>query len=169
MSSSSLGSSVDITIARDAATRDEALEGLLATYGRALIEAFIPGREMTVGVLAEQALPVLEIRPAEEFYNYLAKYHDDRTEYIADPELPPAVKRGLEAAGLAAHQALGCRDFSRVDFILADDGTAHVLEVNTIPGFTSHSLLPKAAAGVGVGFDQLCDRIVQLAMNRAGR
>ena len=161
------GSSVDITIARDDATRDAALEGLLARYGRAMVEAFIEGREMTVGILADRPLPVVEIRPAREFYDYVAKYEDDATEYILDTQLPPAAVEHLRAAAVTAHKALGCRDFSRVDFILTPAGVAHVLEVNTIPGFTSHSLLPKAAAAANVSFEQLCDRIVQLALNRS--
>lgn len=161
------GSSVDITIARDEPTRDAALEAMLAGYGRAMIEAFIPGREMTVGILDDKPLPVVEIRPAREFYDYVAKYEDDATEYLVDPELTPAVREQLQAAGLLAHNALGCRDFSRVDFILTGAGVAQVLEVNTIPGFTSHSLLPKAAEAAGISFEQLCDRIVQLALARA--
>jgi len=163
------GSSVDITIARDESTRGEALENVLAAYGRAMIEAFIPGREMTVSILAEEALPLVEIRPAREFYDYVAKYEDDATEYIVAPDVPAAVADRLAADALKAHQALGCRDFSRVDFMLTDDGRPHVLEVNTIPGFTSHSLLPKAAAAAGVSFDRLCDRLVQLALERQQR
>ena len=163
------GSSVDITIARDPASRDEAIERLLGNYGRAMVEAFIPGREVTVGVLGDRPLPVVEIIPRREFYDYIAKYQDAGTEYVCPAQLRPAVAEHLRAAGLAAHRALGCRDFSRTDFILADDGTAYVLEVNTIPGFTSHSLLPKAAAAAGISFEQLCDRIVQLALERYGR
>jgi len=163
------GSSVGITIARDPASRDEAIERLLGNHGRAMVEAFVPGREMTVGVLGDRPLPVVEIIPRREFYDYIAKYQDAGTEYICPAQLPPAVAEHLRAAGLAAHRALGCRDFSRTDFILADDGTAYVLEVNTIPGFTSHSLLPKAAAAAGISFEQLCDRIVQLALERYGR
>lgn len=163
------GSSVDVTIARDEPARDEALADLLAAYGRAMIEEFIPGREMTVGILAEEALPLVEIRPAREFYDYFAKYEDDATQYIVAPDVPPGVADRLARDALKAHQALGCRDFSRVDFMLTDDGRAHVLEVNTIPGFTSHSLLPKAAAAAGVSFEQLCDRLVGLALERQQR
>jgi len=163
------GSSVDVYVARDGEAQAEALELLLDKYGRAMIETFISGREVTVSVLGRQPLPVLEIRPAEEFYNYRAKYSDDRTEYLVNPDLPPAVTRNLQAAGLKAHQVLGCRDFSRVDFILDGNAVPWVLEVNTIPGFTSHSLLPKAAAAAGISFEQLCDRIVRLAMDRSGR
>ena len=163
------GSSLEVTIARDEASRDAAVEALLDGYGRAMVEKFVAGREMTVGILADRPLPVVEIRPAREFYDYVAKYADDNTEYIPNPELPPTVTQRLQEAGLAAHEALGCRDFSRVDFILTDEGVAHVLEVNTIPGFTSHSLLPKAAAAAQISFEQLCDRIVQLALDRAGK
>jgi len=162
------GSSVDVTIARDAAVRDAAAEELLDRYGAALIERFIDGREMTVGILDERPLPLVEIRPARAFYDYVAKYDDDATEYIVNPELAPAAAEELAAAGLTAHLALGCRDFSRVDFILDAAGVAYALEVNTIPGFTSHSLLPKAAAAAGLDFDQLCERIVRLALRRAG-
>ncbi|KKL25551.1 hypothetical protein LCGC14_2404160 [marine sediment metagenome] len=163
------GSSVDITIAEDTATRDKALAKLLADYGRAMVEAFVTGREMTVGILADKALPVVEILTKREFYDYKAKYLDEDTRYIAPAELPAVTFQHLQAAALAAHRSLGCRDFSRVDFILADDRTAYVLEVNTIPGFTSHSLLPKAADAVGISFQNLCDRLVQLAMTRSGR
>ena len=163
------GSSLDVTIARDGPTCEAALGELLDKYGRALIEAFVAGREMTVGILAEKPLPVVEIRPAREFYDYIAKYEDDATQYILDTRLPPAVRQHLRAAALTAHRTLGCRDFSRVDFILTAAGVAQVLEVNTIPGFTSHSLLPKAATAAGISFEQLCDRIVGLALERAGK
>ncbi|MHC4715772.1 MAG: D-alanine--D-alanine ligase family protein [Planctomycetota bacterium] len=163
------GSSVDITIARDQAARDGALADVVDRYGRAMVEAFACGRELTVGVLGEKALPVVEIRPRGEFYDYQAKYLDDATEYIAPADLPADVARRVRAEGLKAHTVLGCRDLSRTDFILADDGTAWVLETNTIPGFTSHSLIPKAAAAAGVSFPKVCDRLVRLALKRSGR
>ena len=163
------GSSVDITIARDEAARDQAVEQLLARYGLALVESFITGREMTVGVLGEATLPPIEIKPAREFYDYFAKYQDDATQYLVNPAMDAAPEQLMRAWALAAHRALGCRDFSRVDFILTAQGVPHVLEVNTIPGFTSHSLLPKAAAAAGIPFDELCDRMVQMALARAGR
>ncbi len=160
------GSSVDVTIARDEPTRRAALEAVLEGYGRAMVEAFVQGREMTVGILGEEPLPVIEIRPAREFYDYVAKYHDEATQYLVDTGLPDEALGRMQSAAVLAHRALGCRDFSRVDFILDADGTPQVLEVNTIPGFTSHSLLPKAAAAVGISFEQLCDRIVRLALAR---
>ena len=160
------GSSVDVTIARDGRARDAALAGLLDKYGKALVEAYVPGREMTVGILAGRALPVVEVRHRREFYDYVAKYADDGTQYLVDVDLPAQMTRRLQDDALRAHAALGCRDFSRVDFILAGDGTPQVLEVNTIPGFTSHSLLPKAAAAAGISFEELCRRLVLLAWAR---
>jgi len=163
------GSSVDVTIARDECVRDAALERLLDTYGLALIETFIPGREMTVGILAERPLPIIEIRTGREYYDYVAKYQDDATQYVVNPNVPLAVGQHLRGAAVTAHRVLGCRDFSRVDFILGDDGRPYVLELNTIPGFTSHSLVPKAAAAADISFEQLCDRLVRMALARAGK
>jgi len=163
------GSSVDVTVAHDDAARDAALEALLDAYGLAMVERYVAGREMTVGILADRPLPVVEVRTRRAFYDWAAKYDDDATEFIIAPPLPASVAEHLRAAGLTAHKALGCKDFSRVDFILDDGGTAWVLEVNTIPGFTSHSLLPKAAGAMNVPFDQLCEQIVHLALARARR
>jgi D-alanine-D-alanine ligase len=140
---------------------------LLGKYGRAMAEEFVPGREFTVGILGDQALPVLEIVPAREFYDYTAKYADGAgTRYVFDHGLPDQTVRSLQSAALAAHQVLGCRDMSRVDFILPPSGVPVVLEINTIPGFTSHSLLPMAAAKAGVNFAELVSRIAMMAMQR---
>ncbi|MDD4890383.1 MAG: D-alanine--D-alanine ligase [Phycisphaerae bacterium] len=162
------GSSVDLTIARDPVPLRKAVESVCAAYGRCMIEQFAKGREMTVGVLDQAALPPIEIVVhGHEFYDYQAKYFDDSTEYRVEPPIPAAVRTELQRQSLAAHRALGCRDFSRVDFILQDDGRPAILEVNTIPGFTSHSLLPKAAAHMGLDFGALCQRLVELAMSRS--
>jgi D-alanine-D-alanine ligase len=161
------GSSVDITIARDAARRDAALEDLIDKYGRAMLEAFVDGRELTVGILGEVALPMLEVVPAREFYDFEAKYSDDAgTQYTFDHGLSAETCQGVQSDALQAHKVLGCRDMSRVDFLLDADGVAQVLEINTIPGFTSHSLLPMAAAKVGISFEQLVDRIANMAISR---
>ncbi len=163
----SSGSSVDITLARTAAARDTAVANLMGKYGRAMAEELIQGREMTVAILGSRALPVLEVIPAREFYDYTAKYADESgTRYVFDHGLPEAVVQSLQSAALTAHHVLGCRDMSRVDFILPPSGTPIVLEINTIPGFTSHSLLPMAAARAGLNFAQLVDRIVMMAMQR---
>ncbi len=159
------GSSLDVTIARDEATRDDALDALLDDYGRAMLEKFVAGRELTVSILASEALPVLEIVPAREFYDFTAKYAEESgTRYVFDHGLSTEITQAAEEAALIAHRSLGCRDFSRVDFILDENSTLQVLEINTIPGFTSHSLLPMASERAGIGFDELVDRIVRMAM-----
>jgi len=161
------GSSVDITIARDEAERDWAIDEMLDKYSRTMVERFVSGREMTVGILGDQALPVLEVIPSREFYDHTAKYADDAgTEYTFDHGLDAETVAALQAGAMTAHTSLNCRDMSRVDFILDEAGVGQVLEINTIPGFTSHSLLPMAAAKVGVGFDELVGRIVNMAMER---
>jgi len=161
------GSSVDVVIARTHAQRDDALEALLDKYGRVMLERYVKGRELTVGILGDQALDVLEISPDGEFYDYRAKYADDAgTTYTFDHGLDARTVETLQAHALATHRVLGCRDMSRVDFLLDDNGVGWVLETNTIPGFTSHSLLPKAAERAGIGFEELCDRIARMAMAR---
>jgi D-alanine-D-alanine ligase len=161
------GSSLDVVIARDEPERDRALKDLLAKYGRVLVERFIAGREMTVGVLENRALPVLEIIPSREFYDYAAKYADGAgTRYTFDHALPADTVAGMEAAALTAFESLGCRDMGRVDFILDAQGIPWLLEVNTIPGFTGHSLLPMAAGRAGLSFDQLVGRILAPALSR---
>ena len=132
-----------------------------------MVERFIPGREFTVGIVGKEVLPVLEIVPGGEFYDYHAKYSDDVvTRYIFDHGLSHTTCLEMQDAALLAHRSLGCRDISRVDFILDEQGTAYVMEVNTIPGFTSHSLVPMAAERTGTSFDQLIEIVVNLAMER---
>ena len=161
------GSSVDITIAADPRQRDAVLEGLLDKYSRAMLERYLPGREFTVGIISNVALPVVEIVPDGEFYDYRAKYDDDAgTEYVLDHGLDEQTVRRMRGDAIKAHRILGCRDLSRVDFILDQDGVPNILEINTIPGFTSHSLIPKAAAAAGISFEKLVDGIVAMAMNR---
>ena len=157
------GSSVGVHMV---STPDEALDAALKTYdqfGDCMIEDFVPGREVTVGILGEQILPILEIRTRSDFYDYHAKYVDERTEFLFDTITDPAVVADISRAAMNCFTALGCRHFARVDFILSDDGIAYVLELNTIPGFTSHSLLPKAAARAGRPMSDLCANIVEAA------
>lgn len=160
------GSSVDTIIAKDPFGFQAALEHIVLKYGRCLIEEYIRGPELTVGILGETALPVCEIRTPREFYDYKAKYEDDATQYLFDLDLPQTLIAAVQAMSTRAHRALGCRDFSRVDLMVdARSMKPYVLEVNTIPGFTDHSLLPKAAGRANLSFDQLCERIVTLAMS----
>lgn len=135
-------------------------------FGDCMIEPFIRGREITVGVLDRETLPIIEIRSKTDFYDYEAKYVDDQTEYLFDTVQDADIRTRVAEAALACFDALGCRDFARVDFILTEEGTAYALEINTIPGFTTHSLLPKAAARVGLSMSQLCLRIVRASFSR---
>lgn len=164
------GSSIGVTIAREEGAVAPAVEEAAKCRGVVMVEEFVGRREVTVGILGEEALPIVELVPQREFYDYEAKYSDDAgTEYLCPAPLDAEVTAALQAEGLAAHRALACRDFSRVDLRLGEDGSGSVMEVNTIPGFTSHSLLPKAAAEGGTCFADLVEKIAVLALERAAR
>lgn len=128
-----------------------------------LREEYLPGPELTVGVLDGAPLPVLQVVPHRRCYDYLAKYTPGLTEYLVPAPLPPAITEVVQTTAVRAHRALGCRGFSRVDLILTSDRGPIVLEVNTIPGLTTMSLLPKAAAAAGLSFPQLCERLLASA------
>jgi len=163
------GSSIGVTIVREEAELEAALEEARKYGDEVLVESLVEGREFTVGVLEEEALPVVELLPAGEFYDYSAKYEDAGTRYVCPAELGAAESDEVKEVGLAAFRALGARDFGRVDVMLTADGRPSVLEVNTIPGFTSHSLLPRAAAAAGATFGELVGRIARLAARRQAR
>jgi len=161
------GSSVDCVMAGEDATLRARLPELADRYGCCLVEQYVQGPELTVGVLGDEALPAIQIRTRRAFYDYQAKYEDEDTEYLFEIDLPVDVLERVRALSLAAHRALGCRDFSRVDWMVdARTHAPYVLEINAIPGFTSHSLLPKAAARVGLSFPALCQRIVEMTCRR---
>ena len=134
-----------------------------------LLEQFVPGRELTCGVLGDRALAVGEIIPSPELFDYECKYTPGMSREIFPADLPEEVSRAVQAQALAAHRALKLRDFSRVDFKLAADGTPCCLEANTLPGLTRTSLLPQSAAAVGVPFGELCETICRHALRRAAR
>jgi D-alanine-D-alanine ligase len=127
----------------------------------ALLEKFIPGREMTVAVLERRALPAIEVRPARSFFDFHAKYQDAATGYVFDIDLPSAVIEHVEATAVAAVDSLGCSGVARVDLRLDANHQPWLLEVNTIPGLTDHSLVPKAAQRAGIVFAELCERLVR--------
>src|SRR3989338_2432450 len=157
------GSSIGISFVEHKNDLAKAI-GVAAQFGHEiLIERFIKGKELTVGILDEKALPVVEIHTGVNFFDYAAKYKSAKTQYIVPAEIPVQARDLLQAQALRAHQALGCRGFSRVDFILDTHHQPYVLEINTIPGFTSTSLLPKAAQAAGLNFSQLCIKILELA------
>ena len=157
------GSSVGVNIVSAPHEAVVAAQETLDEFGNCMIEEFVPGREVTVGILCGRALPIIEIRTQSAFYDYDAKYIDDQTEYLFDTITDPIVAAGISRAAIGCFDALGCRHFARVDFVLGDDQMARVLEVNTIPGFTSHSLLPKAAAKAGMSMSDLCTGIIEAA------
>jgi D-alanine-D-alanine ligase len=161
------GSSLGVTLVKRGKEIAAGLAEALKYGHHALLERFIPGREFTVGVLDQAALPVIELRHSHDIFDFDAKYNDRGTERLARPELPREVGEKLQEIALAAHRALGCRHFSRVDLMLENDGSPYVLEVNTIPGFTEKSLFPLAAREAGIPFAELCERIVELALTPA--
>lgn len=159
------GSTVGITIVPNGNV-DEIKRGieLAATLGETiLVEQFIEGRELTVTVLGDEVLPIIEIRTDTGFYDYAHKYTKGRTEYICPAELPPDVEDFVSQLALSAHEALGCRAYSRVDFRLNDEYQAFCLEVNTLPGMTGTSLVPKSATAAGIEFGELCEKIIALS------
>ncbi len=162
------GSSVGVTRVTDGARWREALGEALRFDDPVLVERMVFGRELTVGVLGDEALPVVEIVPHEGFYDYANKYTAGRTEYRCPAPLPPGAAERVQAAALAAHRSLGCEVYSRVDVLLDADAAPWVLEVNTIPGMTETSLLPKAAAAKGIPFAALCERILGLSLDLRG-
>jgi D-alanine-D-alanine ligase len=131
-----------------------------------IIQEYVPGRELTVGILDEVALPVIEIITKNKFFDFTAKYQDKSTQYILPAVLGQGVGLEIQQAALKAHKLLGCYGCSRVDFILTKDSRAYILEVNTIPGMTATSLLPKAAKIVGIEFSQLCFKLLELAYEK---
>jgi D-alanine-D-alanine ligase len=158
------GSTVGISIVKEISQMTAALE-LAAQYDREiLIEEFIPGVELTVSIVDDKALTPLEIVPKVGFFDYDNKYTAGNTEYIIPPRLAPDVIRHCQDLALKAHKALQCRVFSRVDFRLSPEGKLFILEINTLPGCTPTSLLPKAAAYAGIEFPQL----IRLFIERAG-
>ena len=166
------GSSVGLSIVIKS-SEFKAAAGRAFAYGNKIIaEEFIRGRELTVGILDGRPLPVVEIVPERGCYDYHAKYESANTQYLVPAPVDDMGYSRAQETALKAHKALGCRSFSRVDMILGDDGGLYVLEVNTIPGLTSRSLLPKAACAIGIDFCELCEKILAGATvqdNQTGR
>lgn len=161
---SSQGSTVGLSLVRDEAQWEEALNDAFQWDQTVLIEEFIAGRELTVGVLGDQALPVVEIIPTHEIYDYECKYTSGRTQYISPADLTSAQAGEVQQLGREAFKALGCQGYARADFRMSKDGRFFCLEVNTLPGMTSLSLVPKAARTAGIEFPELLRRICNLAM-----
>jgi D-alanine-D-alanine ligase len=160
------GSSVGLQFVERVSDWSNALAEAMRYDSQVLMEEKIAGRECTVGILAEEPLPLVEVRPKSGIYDYQSKYSAGTTEYFCPAPFDEATTARAQAAGLSAFQAIGGRDYSRVDVIVRPNGEPVVLEVNTLPGMTETSLLPKAAAAVGISYPELCQRMVELALRR---
>ena len=158
------GSSVGVHLVREAGQLEAALADCANLDREILIEELVEGRELTVGVVGDRAMAVVEIRPHEGFYDYAHKYTKGASEYFCPAPLDEATTLRVQETALAAHRALGLEVYSRVDILLRADGELFVLEANTIPGMTETSLLPKAAAAVGIDFLALCEEIARLSL-----
>jgi D-alanine-D-alanine ligase len=163
------GSSVGLQFVNGPGEWEPALKSALNFDRRVLLERRIIGRETTVGILEDQALPVVEVRPKSGAYDYSNKYTSGATEYFCPADFSPAVTQKIQAAALGAFKAVGCRDYARVDVMVTEAGEPVVLEVNTLPGMTETSLMPKAAAAAGINYETLCMKIIDLALSRSKR
>ena len=170
------GSSFALAICHSEDEADAAVKRLFVDHDRLMVERFITGMELTVGVIepgegfsaaledSGGALPPIHIVPAVEFYDYEAKYTRDDTQYKFDIDMDPACIQSVADTAKQAFETLGCRHLARIDFIVDEQYHAHILEANTMPGFTSHSLVPKAAKHLGITFPDLCDHLARLAL-----
>ncbi|GMV07818.1 MAG: D-alanine--D-alanine ligase [Gemmatimonadota bacterium] len=162
------GSSLRLHLAHDREELDAAIDDARGWDDVVLFEKYARGRELTVGILGDLALPVGEIIPAHEFFDYECKYQPGLAQEIFPADIPDEMAARLQELALRVHRALRMRDFSRVDFIVDGDGTPWCLEANALPGMTANSLLPKAARAAGISFAALCHRIAELAAARTG-
>lgn len=158
------GSSIGISIVKEQAGLVPALEKAFSLGKRAIIEKFVEGKEVHIGILGSRVLGGVEIKPSLEFYNYEAKYTSGLTEYIIPPRIDEAVYEKAKNIALNAHTALGCSGATRVDLRIDENATPYVLEVNTLPGMTATSLLPKIAQSAGLSFKNLIEEIMRLAL-----
>ena len=159
------GSSVGVSIVRDKVNLREAIEKATSLSEKVIIEKYIDGKEIHIGILDERVLGGVEVRPSLEFYSYEAKYTAGLTEYILPPEIDSKAYEKAKNAAFSAHSALGCKGATRVDLRVDGEGNPYVLEVNTIPGMTETSLLPKIARHAGLDFPALIEEILRGAID----
>jgi D-alanine-D-alanine ligase len=166
------GSTVGVHIIRHEREVDAAITDAAKYDRELLVEKFIAGRELTIGILGDQALPIIEIIPKGGFYDFTNKYPflnpgaGGGAEHVCPAEIPDEQTRAIQELALRAHRSLGLQVYSRVDVMLPDEGEPSVLEINTIPGMTEASLLPEAAGVAGIGYPELCARIIELSHGR---
>lgn len=157
------GSTVGLTVVYDNEKIKKAIDKAFNHGKSVLIEKYIPGKELTVSVLGQQPLPVIEIIPDSGLYDYESKYQSGKTQYICPAEISQDKTRELQDYGLRAYNSIGCKDYARVDFRMNEQGEVFCLEVNTLPGMTPTSLVPKAAKAIGIDFNRLIETISKSA------
>jgi len=157
------GSSLGLSIIQDQSRLPQAVELAKQHSGVVLIEEYIHGKEITVSIIGNEAFPVVEITPSHEFYDYQCKYTKGLSDYLCPADLTEETSMRIQAIALEIHSMMRCRHYSRVDFRMDEKGDAYFLEINTLPGMTSTSLLPKSAEANGLSFINLIDKIIQLA------
>ncbi len=158
------GSTVGLTICKTSNQLADAIHNAFEYSERILVEEYIPGREVTVAVIYDEALPVLEIRPKHGIYDYECKYTSGMSEYIVPADVTDNVAKSLQEIAVLACKSLRCEVYARVDFRLSPENKVYALEVNTLPGMTSTSLVPKMAKAVGLTFEQLVEKIIALSI-----
>jgi len=163
------GSSVHLVLARSVAQVDEATEVAGRGGDSVMYEAYVPGREFTVGILGEEPLPVVEIEPVRELFDFDCKYEQGMAIETAPARIPPELTRTLQSTALRVHRTLRLEHYSRVDFMVDEDGRAWCLEANALPGLTGNSLLPKSARAAGIEFPELCERICRMGQKAGTR
>jgi D-alanine-D-alanine ligase len=154
------GSSLGVSIVGQQQLKT-AINQALAVSQQVVVEDYIPGREITVGILEDRPLEVVEIIPKEDYYNFNAKYKDGATQFQSPAALEPSLRDDIRVIAQKAHKVLGCRNFSRIDMRLSPEDRVYVLEANSIPGLTSHSLLPLSAQPLGIDFDKLIATMIK--------
>lgn len=158
------GSAIGLSICRGEKELEISLQQSFKVSSNLLIEEYIDGYEITVGILNNHVLPILEIKPKHSFYDYECKYTHGMSEYEVPANFPKAVCEHIQHQALLAYNSVGCQSYARVDFRLSKNLKSYCLEINSLPGMTSTSLLPKAAKAVGIDFDQLVDKIIKNAL-----
>ena len=163
------GSSIGVSFVYDIRERARVIRSTLQKYPVLLVEQMIEGREFTVGILGQRSLSAIELQPKRKFYDFKAKYTKGLTDYLIPAPIDKRLEKKLKVLALRAHHALGLRHLSRVDFRLDFENQPYVLEVNSIPGFTETSLLPKAARAIGIDFAHLCLSLLNMANKRSSK
>jgi D-alanine-D-alanine ligase len=162
------GSTVGLSVVKEVGKLDAAIGEAFKYDDEVMVEQFIPGRELTVGILGDEALPVGEIIPVHEIYDYECKYTAGMAREIFPADLTEEETRTVQELARRAFRALKLRGYARIDFRMSPDGVFYCLEANTLPGMTALSLIPQAAVAAGLSFPELCERIVQLAVHDRG-